>query len=123
MLLFGQDGTAAEVVELDTNPLLAGAAGVLRWMRAQLFNRLTPEEIYPRFHGGMQVLQHTLAACLTQIDYGREIALVLSEAGVPGRWVSTPWHGLLRIRILSTRSSRCRHNMTIPVKVWAHTFG
>lgn len=43
MLLFGQDGTAAEVVELDTNPLLAGAAGVLRWMRAQLFNRLTPE--------------------------------------------------------------------------------
>ncbi|MHB8583842.1 MAG: hypothetical protein ACYDAV_11390 [Gammaproteobacteria bacterium] len=34
----------------------------------------------------MKVLQHTLAARLTQIDYGREMALVLSsEAGVPGK--------------------------------------
>jgi len=66
---------------LRLRPILPEDASALQ----QLFNRLTPEEIYPRFHGGMKV-QHTLAARLTQIDYGREMALVLSsEAGVPGK--------------------------------------
>ncbi len=127
-------GDLAEVVELDINPLLADADGVValdarvrvaasrvpaedrlairpyprelerefaladgrrlrlrpilpedETMIQQLFKRLTPEEIYMRFHGGMKVLQHTLAARLTQIDYDREMALVLTEAGVPGK--------------------------------------
>ena len=64
---------------LRLRPVLPEDQSALR----QLLNRLTPEEIYLRFHGGMKVLQHTLAVHLTQIDYGREMALVLYEAGVP----------------------------------------
>jgi acetyltransferase len=54
-------------------------------MIQQLFQRLTPEEIYMRFHGGMKILRHTLAARLTQIDYDREMALVLADPGAPGK--------------------------------------
>lgn len=50
----------------------------------QLFGLLTPEEIYLRFHGSMKLLPHALAARLTQIDYEREMALVLTGPGVPG---------------------------------------
>lgn len=50
----------------------------------RLFGKLTPEERYLRFHGGMSVMPHTLAARLTQIDYDREMTLVLAEAGVAG---------------------------------------
>jgi acetyltransferase len=123
----------AEVVELDINPLLADADGVLAldarvriarsavaaderlaikpypkelessvtskdgrsfWLRPilpedepalqRLFALLTPEEIRQRFHVPMKAFPHTLAARLTQIDYDREMALVLTEHGVPG---------------------------------------
>ncbi|MDE2236053.1 MAG: bifunctional acetate--CoA ligase family protein/GNAT family N-acetyltransferase [Gammaproteobacteria bacterium] len=50
-----------------------------------LFKQLTPMEIYMRFHGNMKILEHTLAARLTQIDYDREMALVLARPGVPGK--------------------------------------
>ena len=51
----------------------------------RLFARLTPEEIYLRFHGSMKILPHELAARLTQIDYERDMALVLAEPGLPGQ--------------------------------------
>lgn len=46
-----------------------------------LFRRLSPEEIRFRFLHTMKVLSHDLAARLTQIDYDRQMALVLAEGG------------------------------------------
>ncbi|MGD8540868.1 MAG: bifunctional acetate--CoA ligase family protein/GNAT family N-acetyltransferase [Desulfobacteraceae bacterium] len=123
----------AEVLELDINPLLAGAGGVmaldarvrlrpavrpaaerlairpypkeleetvnlpdgqrllLRPIRPEdepaihdLFQRLSPEEIRFRFLHTMKYLSHDQAARLTQIDYDRQMALVLAEGRGPG---------------------------------------
>ena len=45
------------------------------------FAKLTPEEIRMRFFVAMQSLPHPLAARFTQIDYDREMALVLTPPG------------------------------------------
>ena len=50
-----------------------------------LFAKLSPEDIRMRFFAPKKALSHPLAARLTQIDYDREMALVLAEPGVPGR--------------------------------------
>ncbi|MGD9974604.1 MAG: bifunctional acetate--CoA ligase family protein/GNAT family N-acetyltransferase [Desulfatirhabdiaceae bacterium] len=44
-----------------------------------LFSRLSQDEIRLRFLHAMKMLSHTLAARLTQIDYDREMALVLCD--------------------------------------------
>jgi acetyltransferase len=49
------------------------------------FARLTPEEIRARFFAPMKSVPHVTAARFTQIDYDREMALVLSDLGIPGR--------------------------------------
>jgi acetyltransferase len=51
---------------------------------ARTFELLTPEEVRQRFHVPMKAFPHTLAARLTQIDYDREMALVLTGPGAPG---------------------------------------
>ncbi|HVC29279.1 MAG TPA: bifunctional acetate--CoA ligase family protein/GNAT family N-acetyltransferase [Gammaproteobacteria bacterium] len=76
-----QDFPLADGRKLRLRPILPEDETMIQ----QLFQRLTPEEIYMRFHGGMKVLRHTLAARLTQIDYDREMALVLADPGVPGK--------------------------------------
>jgi acetyltransferase len=48
------------------------------------FARLDPEEIRNRFLQPMRTLNHMLAARFTQLDYDREMALVLTEDGIPG---------------------------------------
>ena len=48
------------------------------------FTKLTPEEIQLRFFTPMRTLTHVMAARFTQIDYDREMALVLAEDGTPG---------------------------------------
>jgi len=132
-----------EVVEIDMNPLLADARGVLaldvrvriaarsrpgterlaicpypteleetltlddgrtlllRPIRPEdepsmhaTFARLTPEEIRLRFFVAMRSLPHLMAARFTQIDYDREMALVLTEPGVAG---TTEIYGVVRI--------------------------
>jgi acetyltransferase len=46
--------------------------------------KLTPEEIRLRFFTPIKMLTHVQAARFTQIDYDREMALVLAEPGIPG---------------------------------------
>jgi acyl-CoA synthetase (NDP forming)/GNAT superfamily N-acetyltransferase len=58
------------------------------------FAKMTPEEIHLRFFAHMSTLSHSLAARLTQIDYDREMALVLTEHGRPG---SADIYGSVRI--------------------------
>ncbi len=60
----------------------------------QAFSRLTPEEIRLRFFVPLKTLDHVTAARFTQIDYDREMALVLTEPGVAGR---TAIHGVVRL--------------------------
>jgi acetyltransferase len=49
------------------------------------FAKLTPEEIRLRFFTPIKALSHVQAARFTQIDYDREMALVLTEPGIPGK--------------------------------------
>jgi acetyltransferase len=49
------------------------------------FATLTQEEIRMRFLVPLKVLTHVRAARFTQIDYDREMALVLTEHGIPGK--------------------------------------
>jgi acetyltransferase len=58
------------------------------------FAKLTPEEVRLRFFIPMKTLTHVAAARFTQIDYDREMALVLTERGVPGR---TEIYGVVQI--------------------------
>ncbi|MEX2643677.1 MAG: GNAT family N-acetyltransferase, partial [Acetobacterales bacterium] len=58
------------------------------------FAKLSPEEIRLRFLAPMKTLTHMMAARFSQIDYDREMALVLTEPGIPGR---TEIYGVVRI--------------------------
>ncbi|MGD2119460.1 MAG: bifunctional acetate--CoA ligase family protein/GNAT family N-acetyltransferase [Chromatiales bacterium] len=49
------------------------------------FAKLTPEEVRLRFFVPMSTLSHVTAARFTQIDYDREMALILAEPGIPGK--------------------------------------
>ena len=48
------------------------------------FKNLNADEIRLRFLSPMRTMTHQLAARLTQIDYDREMALVLTQPGIPG---------------------------------------
>jgi acetyltransferase len=61
----------------------------------EIFSRLSPEEITFRFLHPMRSLPRQLAARLSQIDYDREIALVLEESGPGG--APSRLHGSVRI--------------------------
>jgi acetyltransferase len=48
------------------------------------FKKLSPETIHLRFFGLIRAMSHTMAARLTQIDYEREMALILTERKAAG---------------------------------------
>jgi acetyltransferase len=58
------------------------------------FAKLKPEEVRLRFFVPMKTLSHLQAARFTQIDYDREMALVLTQPGIPG---TTDIFGVVRI--------------------------
>lgn len=49
------------------------------------FAKLTPEEVRFRFFVPLKTLSHVTAARFSQIDYDRQMALVLTEHGIPGQ--------------------------------------
>ncbi|MEJ2453151.1 MAG: bifunctional acetate--CoA ligase family protein/GNAT family N-acetyltransferase [Candidatus Thiodiazotropha sp.] len=49
------------------------------------FTKLTPEEVRFRFFIPMKTLSHVAAVRFTQIDYDREMGLILTEIGIPGK--------------------------------------
>lgn len=74
--------------ELEEELTLAdGRDMLLRPIRAEdepalqrFVQRLDPEDIRLRFHHPMKVMDHKLAARLTQLDYDRDMALALTDA-------------------------------------------
>jgi acetyltransferase len=58
------------------------------------FERLSPETIRMRFFSPLKQFSHNLAAQLTQIDYDREMAFVLTDIGPAG---SADIHGVVRL--------------------------
>lgn len=58
------------------------------------FGRLSREDVRNRFFVPLRVLDHVMAARFTQIDYDRQMALVLTDPGPPGR---TEIHGVVRL--------------------------
>jgi acetyltransferase len=49
------------------------------------FTKLTPEEVRLRFFVPKKTLSHFMAVRFTQIDYDREMGLILTEPGQPGK--------------------------------------
>lgn len=78
------------------------------------FAKLKPEEIHLRFFSTMKVLRHMMAARLTQLDYDRDMALILTNRGIPGK---TDIYGVVRIVVDPDREKAeyaviVRHDMT-----------
>lgn len=76
----------------ETVSLPDGRVFVLRPVRPEdeppfvdLFAQLTPEDVRMRFFAPKRALTHESAARMTQIDYDREMALVLAQPGRAGR--------------------------------------
>ena len=49
------------------------------------FEKLSLDEVRLRFFTPMKTLSHMMAARFTQLDYDRDMALILAEPGIPGR--------------------------------------
>ncbi len=81
------DGT-----ELMTRPIVPEDEPSLH----ESFTQLTPREIYQRFFTPLKSLSHSMAARFTQLDYDRDMALVLTEPGIAGK---TPIYGVVRLAI------------------------
>ena len=105
----------------ETIPLGDGRTLLLRPIRPEdepslqdAFAKLTPEEVRLRFFVPMRTLSHVTAARFTQIDYDREMALILTEPGIAG---TTDIYGVVRI-IADPDNERAeyaiivRHDMT-----------
>jgi acetyltransferase len=58
------------------------------------FAKLTPEEIRLRFLSPLKTMTHMMAARFTQLDYDREMALVLTDPGIAGK---TEIYGVVRL--------------------------
>lgn len=88
--------------ELETRVTARGGAlYTLRPIRPEdepplqdLFDRLSPDDVRMRFFRPLKVLDHEFAARLTQIDYDRHMALILTGPGHPGE---APIHGVARL--------------------------
>jgi acetyltransferase len=76
--------------ELEEHITVGGRTMLIRPMRAEdepamhaFIAKMSPEDLRLRFFQPMRSLSHTIAARLTQLDYDREMAFVLVDAGDP----------------------------------------
>jgi acetyltransferase len=76
--------------ELLLRPVLPEDEPSLR----ESFSKLSAEEIRLRFFVPMKTMSHVMAARFTQIDYDRDMALILTTKGIPGQ---TELFGVVRI--------------------------
>ena len=97
----GVEAPVGKQVLAETIPLGDGRTLLLRPILPEdepslreSFTKLTPEEIRLRFFVPMKTLDHVTAARFTQIDYDREMPLVLTEPGIAGR---TAIYGVVRL--------------------------
>lgn len=60
----------------------------------RMFKALTPDEVRFRFFVPQKTFSHMNTARFTQIDYDREMVLVLTEPGIAGE---TPIHGIVQL--------------------------
>ena len=67
------------------------------------FQKLTAEQIRMRFFIPLKTLYHAMAARATQVDYDREMGLVLSEHGIAGK---TEIYGVAQITATPTTNGR-----------------
>jgi acetyltransferase len=58
------------------------------------FGRLSSEEVRLRFHAPVKTLDHVVASRFSQINYDREMALILTDPGPPG---TTPIYAVARL--------------------------
>jgi len=78
------------------------------------FSKLTPREVQLRFFVPMKTLSHMAASRFSQIDYDREMALILTEHGIAGK---SEIYGVVRL-IADPDNNRAeyaiivRHDMT-----------
>ena len=92
-------------VELEEEVSLPGGRTlVLRPIRpedepalARAFGRLTPEEIRFRFFIPWKTFSHMVTARFTQIDYDRDMVMILTERGPPG---TTEIYGIVQVNAL-----------------------
>jgi len=62
-----------------------------------LFDGMSREEVRLRFFRYMKTISHTLAARLTQIDYDRQMALILTDMPAPG--TTAPIYGAVHVNM------------------------
>jgi acetyltransferase len=60
----------------------------------ETFRALSPEDVRYRFFVPRKTFSHMNTARFTQIDYEREMVMILTEPGIPGE---TPIHGIVQI--------------------------
>jgi acetyltransferase len=97
-------------VELEESVVLAdGRRLLLRPIRPEdeasllrAFGRLTPEEMRFRFFVPSKAFSHLAAARFTQIDYDRDMVLILTEPGSPG---STEIHAVVQVNSVPRREA------------------
>ncbi len=58
------------------------------------FAKLSEDEVRLRFFAPLKTLSHVMAARFTQLDYNREMALILTDPGIPG---TTDLYGVVSI--------------------------
>jgi acetyltransferase len=88
-------------------------------MLQKSFEQLTPEQVRLRFFVPMKELGHSLAARLTQIDYNREMALILTEPGIPG---TTEIFGVVRIAA-DPDNERAEYAVVVPENMTGQGLG
>ena len=76
----------------------------------ELLGAMTPEDLRMRFFGAVRSFDHSQVARMTQIDYDREMAFIVSFTDVSGATTRSRWRARWPIPTTRRRSSRSRYD-------------